>query len=44
MMKNSDLQPTPKSVTRIDVNSAEDMHAAVMKNIDDASVDNHIAV
>ena len=30
--------PTPESVTRIDVNSAEEMHAAVMKNIDDASV------
>ena len=30
--------PTPESVTRIDVNSAEEMHTAVMKNIGDANV------
>ena len=30
--------PTPESVTRIDVNSAEEMYEAVMKNIGDANV------
>ena len=30
--------PTPESVTRIDVNSAEEMYKAVMKNIGDANV------